>query len=440
MSTTPTINRTRVLVKDLIFQEKYRLSDKQTDVMSYVYNALSWALNLNGFMPLTNKKFAQDLPHIGLSSLEKHLQELKKMELIEVEMIKVPQWKSATVRGIKITAKGMEYNNHFFKLDESKVIKTLREELEIERLKNQELEERLNSSSQIPKNSTPETITPPIESKIETSKPQKQEEFLNIEKLKNELKSELKIDIMESIKEIFTKKNNPPKEEEPKKDIVEEVGEIDEEKEKKKAEIDIELIVNEPKDREMQVEDVINRDDLDELNRRLEVDSIKKEGSKYKNYDFPTFIEAVTRDFGLTSAPICNYVSNGKWHKATTFYINSYKRLSVTPPEGENRQLEEPEYINNFWKWLYKNQHRVGDVIRLDTNPTVQTLNIRYKNASLKADGVLYKFHEVVQVDKRFVKINMVKDGKIYSLQDIQYNREAYNTYRADTLLFEHLV
>ncbi len=30
MSTTPNINRTRVLVKDLIFQEKYRLSDKQT--------------------------------------------------------------------------------------------------------------------------------------------------------------------------------------------------------------------------------------------------------------------------------------------------------------------------------------------------------------------------------------------------------------------------
>ncbi len=431
MSTTPNINRTRVLVKDLIFQEKYRLSDKQTDVMSYIYNALSWALNLNGFMPLTNKKFSQDLPHIGLSSLEKNLQELKKMELIEVEMIKVPQWKSATVRGIKITPKGMEYNNHFFKLDESRVIQTLREELELERLKIQELEERLNSSSQIPQNSTPQTITP-IESKIENPKLQKKEESLiNIEKLK----SELKTDIIESIKEIFTKENNTSKEE-PKKEIVEEV--IKKEEEKRKAEVDIELIVNKPKDIDMQVEDVINRDDLDEFTRRLEVDRIKKEGSKYKDYDFPTFVEAVTRDFGLTSAPICNYVKG--WYKATTFYINSYNKLSVTPPEGENRQLKEPETINKFWKWLYKNQHRVGDAIRLDANPTIQILNIRYKNASLKADGVIYKFHEVVQVDKRFVKINMIKDGKICSLQDIQYNREAYNTYRADTLLFEHLV
>ncbi len=259
------------------------------------------------------------------------------------------------------------------------------------------------------------------------------------------LKYELKADIIEAVKEMLPKENSPKEEEkeekikEPKKGILEEIGEVDEEEEKRKAEVDIELIVDEPKDRPMQLEDVVNRDDLYELNRKMEADSIKEEGSKYKDYSFPDFIDAVTRDFGLTSAPICNYVNNsGSWNRATTFYINSYKKLSVTPPEGENYQLKEPETIHDFWKWLYKNQHRIGDVINIVANPTVQMLNIRYKDATLYVEGNLSKFYEVVEHNDNSVTVTVKRDGKIYIVRD-RWDRVKYNTNEADKLIFHYI-
>ncbi len=426
MSKTPNnlVKRTRVLVKDLIFQEKYSLSDKQTDVMSYIYNAISWALSFNGFMPLTNKKFAQDLPHIGLSSLEKNLKELKDMKLIEVDMIKVPEWNNATVRGIRVTPKGMEYNNHFIKPDESRVIKALQEELEIERIKNQELEELLNSVQ------TPQT--PQTNSVIEKPQSQEEDNILKKEDLEN-IKKEITEQVIKSIKEIF------PHNREPKKEILKEVGEVNIEEDKRKREVDIELIIDEPKNRDIQLEDVVNRDDLDELNRKMEADIIKKEGGKYRDCNFPAFIEAITRDFGLTSAPICNYVGNGdSWDKRTTFYINSYSKLSVSPPEGETYQLKEPEKINNFWKWLYKNQYRVGDIINPTEKPTVQMLNIRYKDENLYTKWGVYKFREVVDCKNGLVKVTAEKDGKIYNIPD-RFNRQEYDSNEADRLIFHYL-
>ena len=43
--------RTRVLVKDILFQEKYRLTHTQMDIMSYIINALVVAFRWNGLHP-----------------------------------------------------------------------------------------------------------------------------------------------------------------------------------------------------------------------------------------------------------------------------------------------------------------------------------------------------------------------------------------------------
>ncbi len=121
--------RTRVLVKDLIFQETYRLTDTQVDIMSYIFNALTWAKTVMGYMPLTTKKFRGDLPQIGEKTLEASLLVLKKMELIEVDTIVMVNWHNARVRGIKITPKGMKYNSSFYSPNSQEVIENLEKEL-----------------------------------------------------------------------------------------------------------------------------------------------------------------------------------------------------------------------------------------------------------------------------------------------------------------------
>ena len=120
--------RTKVLVKDLIFQETYRLTDTQVDIMSYIFNAQTWAKLVDGFMPLTTKKFTNDLPQISEKTLEASLLALKKMELIEVDMIVMVNWNNARVRGIKITPKGMKYNSSFYSPNSTEVISNLEKE------------------------------------------------------------------------------------------------------------------------------------------------------------------------------------------------------------------------------------------------------------------------------------------------------------------------
>ena len=142
MSQTPQTlpKRTRVLVKDIFFQEKYSLTHTQIDIMAYIINALTWATKVGSFFPLSNKKFHQDLPQIGEKTLEEALRVLKAMELIEVEMIIVPKWNNARVRGISVLPKGLEYNSNYYRADEKEIINNLKEQLHQlqEKLKNLE--------------------------------------------------------------------------------------------------------------------------------------------------------------------------------------------------------------------------------------------------------------------------------------------------------------
>ena len=138
--------RTRVLIKDILFQEKYRLTHTQMDIMAYIINALSWATKVGAFFPLTNKKFREDLPQISEKTLEESLRVLKSLGLIEVEMITGPTWKNARVRGISVLPKGLEYNSSYYRADEQKIIESLKEQLRVanEKLENLEIKETEN--------------------------------------------------------------------------------------------------------------------------------------------------------------------------------------------------------------------------------------------------------------------------------------------------------
>ena len=85
MSQIPTKpkQRTQFLIKDILFQEKYKLSNTELDIMAYIFNALTWAKNVDGYFPITSKKFSTDLPYIGVKTLEASLRTLKTMQLIE---------------------------------------------------------------------------------------------------------------------------------------------------------------------------------------------------------------------------------------------------------------------------------------------------------------------------------------------------------------------
>ena len=137
--------RTRVLVKDILFQEKYRLTHTQMDIMAYIINALMWSLKVGAFFPLTNKKFHEDLPQISEKTLEESLRALKAMELIEVQMISVPQWNNAYVRGIAILPKGLEYNTHYYQAKEQTVINNLNEQVLTKDQEIRELKEQLKA-------------------------------------------------------------------------------------------------------------------------------------------------------------------------------------------------------------------------------------------------------------------------------------------------------
>ena len=161
MSAVPTQQpqRTRVLVKDILFQEQYALTHTQLDIMSYIFNAISWARVERGYLVLTTKKICSDLPYIGEKTLEASLRELKAKELIEVEIVTVTKWNGAKVRGIKITAKGMKYSNSLYKPSAQDIIDKQLEE--IEELK-QIIREKTAQNNQESKESEPTKEKEPI--------------------------------------------------------------------------------------------------------------------------------------------------------------------------------------------------------------------------------------------------------------------------------------
>ena len=157
-------NRTRILVKDLLFQEKYHLSHTQTDLMAYMVNVTYWAINVDSYFVIATGKVMTDLPQMGEKTFEASFKVLKDLGLIESKLIEVKEWKGKPkLRGIKLTKKGQEYNAKLYlptqdkeKKALEKQVKELKEtieqlEIKIEKkdTKNEEIEEKEAKSEPI---------------------------------------------------------------------------------------------------------------------------------------------------------------------------------------------------------------------------------------------------------------------------------------------------
>lgn len=298
MSALPA-KRTFVLVKDLLFQEKYKLTHTETDLMAYIVNSLTWAMQIAGFNILSTKKITSDLPQISESTLESSLRTLKEMELIEVEMVSVPKWQNSFARGIKITSKGLKYNSKYYKVDEKKIIEALQQE-------NLELK--------------------------------KQVAEINLENIEEKV--------------ISQEKENLAVQEENAQNLYEEIE------------------------------------------------------------DFETFVTTVKTEFVESSEPICNGVKG--WVNSTIFYINSYKKLSIKVENNPSIQVKEAEDIAKFWKWLFKNKHRVGDVIDFEQKPTLQELNTRYLGQEIMLHDKKFKIYQILEEEKGFsVEVQDVEGKRV---------------------------
>jgi hypothetical protein len=321
MSQTPQNlpKRTRVLVKDILFQEKYRLTHTQVDIMAYITNALTWTIKVGAFFPVTTKKFHEDLPQISEKTLEESLRVLKAMELIEVQMITVAKWENAYVRGISILPKGLEYNATFYQAKEVVIIENLKEQLSTKDLEIEELQEKLKSIKAVEVPQNPE-------------KTNKREET----------------------------------------------------KEEKEAKI---------------VEEAIEKDD----------------GINYDDFDFKSLVKTVTKEFGETSEPICNAVKG--WQKESSFYINSYKQLTILTPLGKVAQINDPVAVNKFWKYIDKNRHQIGKMIDFTKELNVDELNKRYAKMSIVLKETKFKVHKIEKL-KEGVQVSVKKsdNGTIATL------------------------
>jgi len=149
--------RTFVLIKDLIFQEKYKLTHSQMDLMAYIANASYWAMNVDGYFILATSKIMSDLPQIGLKTIEANLKALKDLKLITTKIVEVKNWRGKPhLRGVKLTTYGQEYNNHYITSMEDKERKELKDKIKKLEAKNRELEEAL-ANLQIPQDQTTPT-------------------------------------------------------------------------------------------------------------------------------------------------------------------------------------------------------------------------------------------------------------------------------------------
>jgi len=273
MSALP--QRTQILVKDLLFQEKYNLSHTQTDLMAYLVNVTYWATYVEGYYVIATKKVMSDLPCLGEKTFEASLKVLKEFGLIESKIVEVTSWRGKPkLRAIRLTYKGKEYNSKLVLPSQDEKVKRLEKELK-------EALEKLSLS----------------EEKVQSEKP-----------------------------------------------------------------------------------DTIEKERRVTLPKKEKLDS---------------FIQESTEHFGLTSRPICNFVPS--YNKETTFYINSYNKLSIITQNNELKQLKNPKSVNEFWQWLYLNPQRIGDKIDFLQTPTLKELKQRYIDRPIEINGITLTIVDFVE-------------------------------------------
>ena len=170
---------TRTVVLDLIFMRKYNLTFAQTTILSYLMMLKNWSTCIDNYYLLTTDKIISDLK-FGIKTIEASLTQLKKLGLIETQLLKVEEWYSnSNFRGVKLTEMGSEYNLSYYKPEEHQLILELKTENENLRIEIEEAQQKFKrleeSESLVPKSATlkPSFPTPPLTEKKLPTTPKK---------------------------------------------------------------------------------------------------------------------------------------------------------------------------------------------------------------------------------------------------------------------------
>ena len=96
---------------------------------------------------------------------------------------------------------------------------------------------------------------------------------------------------------------------------------------------------------------------------------------KKKEKDLDSFRKKVIKEYARSGKALCNAVANQDgWRVKTKFYINSFSRLSIYDLNGKLKQIADPKQIDNFWKWLFYHQNRVGKILDHEKKADISTL------------------------------------------------------------------
>jgi hypothetical protein len=122
-----------------------------------------------------------------------------------------------------------------------------------------------------------------------------------------------------------------------------------------------------------------------------------------------------------------------KWNIKTTFYINSYNKLSTLTPDNNSKQLKDPLEISHFWEWLFTHTQRIGDKVNFDKTPTVKELEKRFLNQTIligKNREIVREFLETeegikIKVEDEKGKIRFIVDSrtqkdKVFELGEVR--------------------
>ena len=131
--------------------------------------------------------------------------------------------------------------------------------------------------------------------------------------------------------------------------------------------------------------------------------------------DIDIFRKKIIKEYAQSGKPICNAVSNqDKWAVDTKFYINSYSRLSISTKDNGFKQIGNPQQVNNFWRWLFDHQHRVGE--KIDTKKVANIRGfLKFIGKSVSINNITYKIKNIKAVVGG-VKVYLEYNNKIIEL------------------------
>ena len=332
-STLPKCTRTAVI--DLLFMRKYQLTHAQMLVMYYLLMLKNWVKFVDDeHYVILSKKIEDDLG-LHQKTVEASITQLKKLNLIHTKRSIVKEWNNKrTYRAIAISSLGKEYNLSYYKEDLYQNAVELEKENELYRVEN----DKVHSEN--------------MELESRNKNLELRDKILTLQIEGDEAVHQASLQALEKVKVI------------------------------------------EDKYKDLEIENRVLKERIEIQEKAPQTHEEEKENDK----NMEKFIDKTIRKYARSGKALCNAVQNSdNWSVKTNFYINSFSRIGIYLPNGKPSQLSDPKQIDNFWKWLFYHQHRVGNLLKIKKVANISTLS-PFKNASITINYKSYKIHDLKAV------------------------------------------